>query len=91
MAADSTTVADLIRRSSEDDALRTELLADPKTVLERELGTTLPADLTVNTVEQSATEYTLVLPPKQTNGDLTDAELTGVAGGTVYTVFVGSC
>jgi hypothetical protein len=91
MAADSTTVADLIRRSSEDDALRTELLADPKTVLERELGTTLPADLTVNTVEQSATEYTLVLPPTQTNGDLTDAELTGVAGGTVYTVFVGSC
>ena len=91
MAADSTTVADLIRRSSEDDALRTELLTDPKTVLERELSTTLPTDLTVNAVEQSATELTLVLPPKQASRDLTDDELAGVAGGTVYTVFVGSC
>ena len=91
MAADPTTIADLIRRSGQDDALRVELLTDPKAVLERELSTTLPADLTVNTVEQSATEFTLVLPPKQTNGDLSDEELTGVAGGTVYTVFVGSC
>ena len=85
MAADPTTIADLIRRSGQDDTLRTELLANPKTVLERELGTTLPADLTVTTVEQSATEYTLVLPPKQTNGDLSDEQLAGVAGGNFWT------
>ena len=87
MAADPTTIADLIRRSSQDHALRTELLTDPKTVLERELSTTLPADLTVTTVEQSATEFTLVLPPKQTSSDLSDEQLAGVAGGTIgYTV-----
>jgi hypothetical protein len=85
MFAEPTSIADLIRRSSHDDALRAELLTDPKAVLERELGTTLPADLTVNAVEQSATEYTLVLPSKQTSGDLTDDELAGVAGGTFPT------
>jgi hypothetical protein len=83
MAAEQTTIADLIRRSGEDNTLRAELLADPKTVLERELSTTLPAELTVNAVEQSASEFTLVLPPKQASGDLSDEELAGVAGGTI--------
>jgi hypothetical protein len=91
MAADPTTLADLIRRSSQDDALRTELLTDPKTVLERELSTTLPTDLTVNAVEQSATELTLVLPPKQASRDLTDDELAGVAGGTWGNTWINGC
>ena len=43
MAAGQTTVADPIRPSGEDNALR--------------------AELTVNAVEQSASEFALVLPP----------------------------
>ena len=52
----------IIQRSLQDDAFRQQLLADPKAVVEQELGTRLPEEVRVVTVEESAETIYLVLP-----------------------------
>ena len=52
----------LIERSLEDDVFRQQLLADPRAIIERELGTQLPEDLRVVAVEETADTIYLVLP-----------------------------
>ena len=74
----------LIERSLQDDVFRQQLLADPKTIMERELGTQLPEDLRVVAVEETADTIYLVLPstsPVGEGGKLADQELEAVTGG----------
>ena len=78
----------IIQRSLEDDAFRQQLLADPKGAVEQELGTQLPDEVRVVTVEETADTIYLVLPgtPMADAGgvELSDQELESVAGGGTF-------
>ena len=52
----------IIQRSIEDDAFRQQLLADPKGAVEQEIGTRLPEEVRVVTVEETSDTIYLVLP-----------------------------
>jgi hypothetical protein len=74
----------LVQRSLEDDVFRQQLLSDPRAIIEREIGTQLPAEVTVVAVEETADTIYLVLPsssPIGAGGQLSDEELESVAGG----------
>lgn len=72
---------ELMLKAAQDETFRQALLNDPKATLEAHLGTTLPAGFKVRVVENTATELTLVIPPKLTE-ELSDEALDAVAGGT---------
>ena len=75
----------IIQRSIEDDAFRQQLLADPKAAVEQELGTQLPEEVRIVTVEETAETIYLVLPSTSMagaeGGELSDQQLESVAGG----------
>jgi hypothetical protein len=74
----------LIEKSVEDEAFRQRLIEDPKGAVEEELGTRLPEEVRVVTVEETADTIYLVLPsasPLGEGGELTDSDLAAVAGG----------
>jgi hypothetical protein len=74
----------LIQRSLEDEDFRQRLLADPKGIIEQELGGRFPESIEVRVVEESAQIIYLVLPsasPLGQGGELSDQELDAVAGG----------
>ena len=74
----------LIQRSLEDDVFRQQLLADPRAIVEREIGTPLPEGVEVKAVEETADTIYLVLPSTSSVGEgaeLSDRELESVAGG----------
>src|SRR5207344_1113743 len=72
----------VIARAWRDPAFKAKLVADPKAVL-NEAGVTFPADVAVRVVEDTATHFHLVLPPKPT-GALSEEALDHVAGGACY-------
>ena len=69
----------IVGKAVEDEAFRARLLADPKAVIEEELGLTLPPGLAVEVHEEGADTAHLVLPPPR--GALSDEQLARVAGG----------
>lgn len=80
----------IIQRSLQDDAFRQRLLEDPKAAVEQELGTRLPEEVRVVTVEETPDTIYLVLPPRvlpstsMAGGEgveLSDPDLESVAGG----------
>jgi Nitrile hydratase, alpha chain len=74
----------VIERSLHDDVFRQQLLADPRAIIEREIGTQLPEDVRVVAVEETADTIYLVLPsasPVVEGGELADQTLEAVAGG----------
>ena len=75
----------LIQRSIEDEAFHQELVRDPKSTIERELGTPLPDHLNVEVHETGPDTIHLVLPSRshvESGFSLSDEELEAVAGGT---------
>ena len=81
MATNSGLVERVIERASRDDNFRSQLMANPRAAVESELGISIPSDLTVRVVEEQPNEFYIVLPPKESSGQLSDAQLAGVAGG----------
>jgi hypothetical protein len=89
----------IVQRSIEDDAFRQQLLADPKAAVEQELGTRLPEEVRVVTVEETADTIYLVLPSTpmagREVGALSEQELESVAGGMEsswsYTCITSGC
>jgi hypothetical protein len=85
--------ARVIGRALKDENFRLELLRDPKSSLEKELGVKIPDSVTVRIVEEKEGEVCLILPqvPKQ-EGELTETELESVAGGwTMEYTDCGNC
>ena len=77
--------AKIVAKAGQDEAFRKALLADPKGTLQKQLeelkaGISLPANPKVTVVEEAHDQLYLRLPMKK-SGDLSDAELAGVAGG----------
>lgn len=54
----------IITRAWEDEVFKQELLSDPRTTIERELGIALPEGVDIYVHEQTPTALHLVLPMK---------------------------
>ena len=78
-------IAQLIARASQDAALKQELLNSPKTVIQRELGISLPEGSEVKVVEETDNNAYIVLPLIPVdfldNEELSEEQLEAVAGG----------
>jgi hypothetical protein len=74
----------IVERATTDSDFRQKLISDPKGTLEGELGVSLPAGVNVQVLEESASDYYIVLPASGTaaGSELSDAELGAVAGGS---------
>ncbi len=71
-------VQQLIAKCWADEAFKQKLLADPAATLKAE-GIEIPPGVTVQALENTAQQFTLVIPPKP--DELSDEALDGVAGG----------
>jgi hypothetical protein len=75
----------LVIKAYEDEAFRQQLLADPKSVYEQELGMELPDSVNLQVVEEQPNTIYMVLPRKteapMVEGELSDEALEAVAGG----------
>lgn len=76
----------IVQRSTEDDNFRAQLLRDPKATIEQEVGVSLPAEIEICVVEETAQTVYLVLPtstpaPDTSHDELSDRDLENVAGG----------
>ncbi len=71
----------LISKAQHDSAFRSELLANPRGAIKRQLGIDLPADMKITVVEENARSLFLVLPSAARSNELSEQELAGVVGG----------
>ena len=69
---------EITRKAVNDPAFRERLTADPRAVLESEMGISLPSSFSVKVVQDSFDTAHLVLPPA---GQLGGSEMEMVAGG----------
>jgi Nitrile hydratase, alpha chain len=72
----------VVARAWRDPAFKAKLMADPQGIL-KDAGITVPAGATVTVLENTATHFHLVLPPKPTDA-LSDDALDRVAGGVMH-------
>ncbi len=70
----------ILARAGSDPALRAQLLAGGAQTL-RALGVGIPAGVSVNIVEDSATVRHFVIPAPVGSGELSDVDLDKVSGG----------
>ena len=74
----------IVQRSIEDEDFRQRLIEDPKGAVEQELGTRLPEEVRVVTVEETQDTIYLVLPSTPMAGgggeELSDQQLESVSG-----------
>ena len=70
----------IIAKAWSDENFKHQLVANPAAVLKAE-GVEIPAGVAVRVMENTATVFHLVLPPKPTTGELSDEQLENVAGG----------
>ncbi len=77
----------IAKKASENEAFRTELIADPKAAMERELGVAIPEEFQISVHQDGIMSFNLVLPPSE----LSEAELSAVAAGTqAYANFINA-
>lgn len=76
-------VQDLLAKfAASDPKYRTALLNDPRSIVEKQLNTTLPANMKVKTVEDTADTMYVVVPFVPRPGEeLSDSALEMIAGG----------
>ncbi len=73
----------LIEKCWKDPEFKKAVVSDPKGMLERHLGRSLPPDMKILIHEEDANTLHLTIPPAPSNlADLSDEDLETVAGGT---------
>ena len=81
----------LAKFAIENPTYRAALLKNPRAVVEKQFATSLPANVTVKALEESAdTIYVLVPPASVQVGELDDSDLEKVAGGEGSTKIKGN-
>lgn len=78
----TTAVSKITAKAWSDADFKKRLLSDPVAVL-KDYGLTLPPDVKVKVVEDTATLFHLSLPPKPTDEELSEEDLAAVAGGVL--------
>ncbi|MBE9036791.1 NHLP leader peptide family RiPP precursor [aff. Roholtiella sp. LEGE 12411] len=71
----------LITRALKDEGFRQELIANPKAVVEKELGTKLPEELEINVLEETEDTLYMVLPYNPYEG-ISEEDLKALVGMT---------
>jgi hypothetical protein len=67
------------------------LMSDPRQLMEKQLGVSIPANVNVKVVEETPDTYYIVLPAFAREGaELSDADLENVAGGKGIGETIGS-
>lgn len=82
----------IIAKAMKEETFRQELLSDPKTVIARELGISVPQGVTIAVHQDTPTTLHLVLPrraPSAAGAELSDAELEQAVGGDIVVDFGG--
>jgi hypothetical protein len=77
----------LIEKALKDESFRKQLIEKPKEVVEIEFGRKIPDSIKLNVLEEDPQTFYLVLPyipRKDTEMELTEAELESVSGGTDF-------
>jgi len=69
----------LITRALKDEEFNQELMANPKAVVEKELGTKLPNNMEYNVIQETETALYIVMPSNPYEG-LTEPELQDILG-----------
>lgn len=81
----------IIAKAMRDEEYRRRLLADPMRVAEEEIGEPLPEGAKIKVIEGEPETGYVVLPPiPPGQGDLSDASLDTVSGGTYVAVATSS-
>ncbi len=62
MSSNETLKAQIIQKAWEDEAFKNQLIANPKAALKQAFGISLPDDIKVKAVEETSTEFVLVIP-----------------------------
>jgi hypothetical protein len=75
----------------EDAGYRSALVKNPRSVIEKQFNTSLPANVTVKAIEESGDTIYVVVPPATAQvGELDDSDLEKVAGGDGSTKIKGN-
>ena len=75
-------VQDLLSKFATDHPnYRDALIKDPKGTIEKQMAMTLPANMNVKAVQETADTIYVVVPHVPAEGELDDADLEKVAGG----------
>ena len=77
--------AKIVGKAAGDAEFRDRLLSDPKGAIERELGVTIPASMSIAVHENSAETVHLTLPP---NSRLSKSDLEQATGGNMLGDFI---
>lgn len=60
----------IIKKAWEDPAFKAKLLADPKAALKEAFGIQIPEGIEIKAVEETTSQYYLVIPPKPEDAKL---------------------
>ena len=90
MTEEKNTLAELFAACWKDESLKARFMSDPKAVL-AEYGMPVPEDMNVKVVENGDSHVHITLPtPPAGHNDLSDDELSEVAGGSCAVCLPGS-
>lgn len=62
MSTNESVKAKIIQKAWEDEAFKQELLSNPKAALKKAFNITIPEDIKVRAVEETSTDFVLVIP-----------------------------
>lgn len=84
---------DIIQKAATDASFRQQLISNPRQTLESNIGAPLPGNVKVQVLEETPSQFYLVLPPAgvKAGSQLSDEELGAVAGGTAESWNQDSC
>src|SRR4029079_19532169 len=70
------------RTGAEEPEVLQQLTADPRGLMEKQLGTSIPKNVNIKVLEEATDTYYIVLPAMAKEGaELSDSDLEKVAGG----------
>jgi len=72
----------IVEQAAKNPKYLQQLTADPRGLMEKQLGASIPKSVNIKVVEESADTYYIVLPAMAKEGaELSDSDLEKVAGG----------
>ena len=72
----------VVEQAAKNPKYLAQLKSDPRSLMEKQLGTSIPRDVNIKVLEESADTYYIVLPAIAKEGaELSDSDLEKVAGG----------